>query len=135
LTDHAKTFHDLLEKNEPSDNIQVPQELSPTTNDNNVIYVDPDPGPYSPPNPVSPNQRPKYFKASLESPDDGRDTSSGAMPGMYQRLRSRVVNSALAGDNPSNPPAPPPQSDPQFGIYSGKPMRQWIVPPPIWGRR
>jgi hypothetical protein len=133
LVKHAEGFKDFLNKNEPVDNIEMPSELSPTSRDRNDLYVDPDPGPYSPPNPVSPNQRPKYFNASLAPSDDA--ASGETVPGLYPRLRGRGVSSIFAGNNSSNQPAPPLQTDPPLGIYSGKPMRQWIIPPPIWGRR
>jgi hypothetical protein len=50
----AEAIRRQIEESEPVDNLQFPPELSPNTSDNNIIHVDPDPGPYSPPNPVAP---------------------------------------------------------------------------------
>jgi hypothetical protein len=124
LKRHAYEFRALLQKNQPVDNIEIPPEHSPITSDRNDIYVDPDPGPYSPPNPVSPNQRPRYFNAPFDLSDDTRAPQ-----------QRRLVSSALAGNNPSNRSAPSPQFGQSLGIYSGKPMPQWIVPPPIFNTR
>jgi hypothetical protein len=135
LKKHANDLKEYFEKSEPADPIELPSGISPTTRDNGVVYVPDDPGPYAPPNPLSPNQRPKYFKASAES-NDGVGKGPGVQSvGMYPRLSSHIVSSDLAVNNLQNRPEPPMQVGPPPGIYSGKPMRQWIVPPLIWGRR
>lgn len=115
--------------------IRLPDGLAPTTGDNHIIYVDPNHGPYSSPNPLLPKNWLKELRTSLESPGDVETGLGGAGSGMTPQLQGRVVSSVLAGNDPSDQSAPPPQPSPPLGIYSGKPMRQWIVPPPIWGRR
>lgn len=54
LKQHAKRFKNVMENDEPTDKIELPPDQSPTTADNNIIYIDPDPGLYSPPNPLLP---------------------------------------------------------------------------------
>jgi hypothetical protein len=115
--------------------IRLPDSLTPTTRDNHIIYVDPNPGPYSPPNPLLPKNWLKELRTSLESPGGVETGLGGTGYGVTPQLRSRVVSSVFAGNDPSDQFASPPQPNPALGVYSGKPMRQWIVPPPIWERR
>jgi hypothetical protein len=58
------------------------------------------------------------------------DASFDAVSGKFPRLTSRVVRSAL-GRSPGRMHNMPPA----VGIVSGKPMPDWIVPPPIWNFR
>jgi hypothetical protein len=121
---------------DPRDNkIRLPDHLAPTTRDNRIIYVDPNPGLYSPPNPLLPKNWLKELRTSLKSPGDMETGLGGAGAGKSPQLQGRVVSSVFAGSDPSDQSAPPPQPGSALGIYSGKPMRQRIVPPPIWGRR
>jgi hypothetical protein len=99
LTKHAEDFRSAIENGEPVDHIELPNELSPVTEDNRVIHVDPDPDQFSLPNPLLPKNWSKELKASFGSFDD-------------------VENAPAV-----------------LGVYSGRPMPQWIVPPPIFGRR
>ncbi len=55
---HAQNLEEFF--GEPTDPIELPPEISPTTRDNRVIHVDPFPGPESPPNPV--RQRPQFMR-------------------------------------------------------------------------
>jgi hypothetical protein len=135
LETHADNLEKYFKRTEPADPIELPPGISPTTRDNRVTHVDPFPGPETPPNPLSPSQRPKYFQASVES-NDGAGKGPGVQSvSMYPRLSSRIVSSDLATNDLQNPPEPPLQAGPSPGIYSGQPMRQWIVPPTIWGWR
>ncbi len=133
LKTHTNNLKDFFEKSERADPIELPPEISPTTRDNRVIHVDPFPGPESPPNPLSPRQRPQFYNASAQLPDGAANELGDSRLGAYLRLSTRVLGSDVAGNNLPNQPAPPLQAGPPLGIYSGKPMRQWIVPPPIWG--
>jgi len=47
------------------------------------------------------------------------------------------TSSPDGGISPRNPnlAVPPPESSRPTGIFSGKPMPQWVTPPPIWGAR
>jgi hypothetical protein len=48
--------------------------------------------------------------------------------------RLRRVSSAFPDITPPNPNQPvPPQRSPPLGIFSGKPMPQWLLPPSVWG--
>jgi len=115
--------------------IRLPDSVAPTTRDNHIFYVDPNPGPYSPPNPLLPKNWPKELRASLESPGDVGTAPAGTRPDRSPGPSSRRVSSALGSGDPSDQSAPPLQPGPPLGIYSGRSMRQWIVPPPIFGRR
>jgi hypothetical protein len=97
------------DKTDERDNsIKLPDSLAPTTEDHNIIYVDPSAeGPFSAPNPVSPNQWRKDLRASIGPSKDV--TAIGAPPDIYPRLVTRVISSALGNINPLNAeqPAPP----------------------------
>jgi len=54
-----------INEREPVDNIQIPPQQAPTTEDNNIIYVDPDGGLFSSPNPLSPNVQRRDDKANM----------------------------------------------------------------------
>jgi hypothetical protein len=129
LKKHAKDLKDYLIESEPTDPIEVPPEKSPTTRDNGVIYVNPFPGPESPPNPV--RRRPQYYTASAQSPDNVGNEPGNSSLDAYPRLSTPLSANNIYGNQPETPM----QAGPPLGIYSGKPMRQWIVPPPIWGQR
>jgi hypothetical protein len=121
-------------KDERDNRIKLPDSLAPTTEDHNIIYVDPESdGQFSTPNPLSPNQRPRDLKASTGSSDDV--AVSGASPDMYPRLVSRVVSSAPGSVNTSNTkqPLPAEHTDRPLGIFSNKPMPQWTMRPPLGG--
>ncbi len=135
LTRHAGDLQDASEKNEPVDKMELPKELSPTTEDNRVIHVDPDPNQFSQPNPLSPKNWSKELKAALGLSDNAESASVGALPDNATRLLDRRANSALAGNNIGSRPGPLLRTVGLPGIYSGRPMPQWIVPPPIFGRR
>lgn len=89
LQNHAKRFGEVIEEDEPTDQIELPREQTPTTSDNNVIYVDPNPGLYSPP---LPQRRPLERRAALNSPND---EAVAAIPASYRQLTRRPLNSAL----------------------------------------
>lgn len=121
-------------KDERDNSIKLPDSIAPTTEDHNIIYVDPEAeGLFSAPNPLSPNQWPKNLKASIGSPDGvaaGRASSDN-----YPRLASRVVSSAPGSIGPLNPLRPPltQQTGRPLGIFSGEPMPDYPLPPSIWG--
>jgi hypothetical protein len=129
LEKHATDLKDYLNESEPTDPIEVPPEKSPTTRDNGVIYVNPFPGPESPPNPV--RRRPQYYTASAQSPDNVGNEPGNSSLDTYPRLSTPLSANNIYGNQPETPM----QAGPPLGIYSGKPMRQWIDPPPIWGQR
>jgi hypothetical protein len=65
---------------------------------------------------------------------DRSENAPGApSPDPYPRLRR--VSSAFPDAPPRNPdqPVPPPERGPPLGIFSGKPMSQWFLPPSVWG--
>jgi hypothetical protein len=126
-----KKFHE----DKTNDPMQLSPEKMPDTRDNRWIQVDPFPGPFSPPHPWSPSQRPKFRDASAPLPDGTGSQSDNSTPVAHPRLLTRVPTTDLARNNLQNQPANSVQATPPLGIYSGKPMKQWIVPPPIWGRR
>ena len=132
LERYAGVFQEIIKGNEPVDNIEVPRESSPTTKDQNEMYI-PDLGPFSPPNPLVPDRWKKELEASLEPLDDEEKAVGRAKPDIYPRLRSRAVSSALAGNNPLRQVAPSPLAGRPLGIFTGKPMPQWIIPAPLGG--
>lgn len=142
LRDFRKAFGDAASNDietmwgDPLDNrdskIKLPDGLAPTTRDNNVIYVDENPGPYSPPNPLLPKNWPKELRTSIESPGDVNAVPAVTRPDMPARLLSRLSS---AHNNFPNQLPPSPQPVGPLGIYSGKPMPRWIVPPPIFNTR
>jgi hypothetical protein len=72
---------------------------------------------------------------SFDPSGDVNRAPADVTPDDNSRLLSRNAGVAGAG-NASMPPAAPPQStDALPGLYSGRPMRQYIVAPPIYGRR
>lgn len=59
------------------------------------------------------------------------DAAPAIAPSIPRPTR-RLVSSAFAGSNPLNPtPAPPPQTGRSLGIFTGGPMPDWPVPPPL----
>lgn len=102
LRKYADAFQRQIEESEPADNIQIPPESSPNTSDNNIIYVDPDPGPYSPPNPVAPSQRPRDLIASLQSPGSRGSAFFGLMPGRFVEPPIRAISSPVGNLNHSS---------------------------------
>ena len=132
LGEYAKAFQAITEGNEPVDHIEMPQEWSPATKDMNEMYV-PDLGPFSPPNPLSPNQWPKDLKASTRSSDDV--VASGATPDSYPRLVSRIVSAGRGSIDSSNVRqlVSALQSGRPLGIFSGVPMPDFPLPPSIRG--
>jgi hypothetical protein len=93
----------------------------------------------------------KYFDASVMPPAQGVSPSSpsfadstapdfpagetGSVDDMPVRILSRrVLNpSPTAVPDDRVPAAPSPQANRPLGIFSGKPMPNYPVPPPIWG--
>jgi hypothetical protein len=119
LSGYAKAFRTIIDRDEPVDHIEIPKEWSPTTQDKNEIYI-PDLGPFSPANPLSPDQWKKELNASM-------DTET--RPDIYPRLRTRMLGSALGGANPPNRTQPPPLPEPgrPLGIFTGKPMPRGLL--------
>jgi hypothetical protein len=67
--------------------------------------------------------------AAGTDPEPVRDTPTNVAPGL-PRL-TRMVSSAFAGSNPPNP-TPAPQPGQPLGLFTGEPMPDWSVPPPIF---
>lgn len=134
LKKHVEEFKKFHE-NQPNDSIELPKENSPDTRDNHWIEVNPVPGPFTPPNPLSPKRWPKYQDTSAPLSDDTNSQPDNSTAVAYPRLSTRVLDTDLAQNELRNQSANSVQATPPLGIYSGKPMRQWIVPPPIWRTR
>lgn len=103
----------------PVDKIELPPALTPQTSDQNSVYVDPDPGPFSPPNPLSPSRSAKQFDisfpalGSVGNPDwlqrnDQREPMMHAMPGA-------PIDDVSTGSS---------MKSPLRGLVSGRAMRQ-----------
>lgn len=84
LAKYARAIEDRINRSAPVDRIELPPALTPQTSDQNSHYVDPYPGPFSPPNPTSPNRAPKEIGISFPSPSgDGNRSlvTSGLVSG------------------------------------------------------
>ena len=125
LRKYADAFKKMIEKNEPVDNIELPPQLSPSTRDQNSIYVDPDPGPYSPPNPLLRKYWPNDLKASLELSGATQRASDAAGSGIYSQPLDRAASSVLVDNNPPKQAAPPQQAGGLPESYNGNPAQQW----------
>jgi hypothetical protein len=123
-------------KDERDNRIKLPDSLAPTTEDHNIIYVDPESDiQFSAPNPLSPNQWPKDLKASTGSSADV--AAGGVTPDVYPRLVRRVSSAARGSANLLNTqePVPTPQTGRPLGIFTGRPMPDYPLSPSIWARR
>ncbi len=129
----AEAIRRQIEESEPVDNLQIPPEFSPNTSDNNIIHVDPDPGPYSPPNPVAPSQRPRDFRASLQS-SGGAENALARQPIRGIGVDGLIAALSNVGSTNLVQPASR-QRDKLRGIVSDQPMPNWPCPPPIFKRR
>jgi hypothetical protein len=67
--------------------------------------------------------------------DQSENAPGAPRPDPYPRLQSRRVSSAFPDISPRNldQPMPPPERAPALGIFSGKPMSEGLLPPPVWG--
>jgi hypothetical protein len=99
--------------------------LSPNTRDRNEMYVDPNPGLFSPPNPLLPKHWSKDLKASLESPGDSENAFGATGSDIYSQLSGSAANSALPDNNPPKQSAPPQQVGGLAESYNGNPAQQW----------
>ena len=63
LKKFGENFQSAIDEGKPHDPIEVPQDQIPITRDNNELYIDPHPGPFSPPNSLSPSARPNLRSA------------------------------------------------------------------------
>jgi hypothetical protein len=117
------------DSNDMRDNgIKLPDDLAPTTEDHNVIYVDPAPqGQFSVPNPLSLKQWPKALNASIGSSNDV--AVNGAPPDIYPRLGRRVANPAPGSINSVNakqsPTVPPSQIEGISEALNNQPVRRF----------
>jgi len=92
-------------KDTRDNSIKLPDNLTPTTRDHSVIYIDPDSvGPFSMPNPLLPKNWPKELKASNRSSDEV--ASNGSSPDIYGRPPVRMISSALGSGRPPVPVNP-----------------------------
>jgi hypothetical protein len=90
----------------------------------------------SPPGPMLPSPTAPNLPSEESALSDQSENAAGApRPDTYPRLQSRRVSSAFPDITPLNPnqPVPPPQPGPPLGIFSGKPVSQWLFPPSVWG--
>jgi hypothetical protein len=121
LKNHAMRFEQVIQENEPTDKIELPREQTPTTSDNNVIYVDPDPGPYSAPNPLLPQHRSLERRVAVDLPNGG---AVAAPPESYRQLTRRTVNST----SPQVPRLNQTASQQTLELLNG-PRPRWPFPP------
>jgi hypothetical protein len=90
----------------------------------------------SPPGPMLPSPTaPNLPSEESALSDQSENAADAPRPDAYPRLQSRRVSSAFTNITPRNPnqPEPPPQPGPPLGIFSGKPVSQWLLPPSVWG--
>jgi hypothetical protein len=120
LGEYAKVFQKIVEGSEPVDHIEIPREQSPTTADTNDLYVDPYPGPYSPPNPLSPHQWKRELEVSLAFSDNAENPPRGLRPDSDPQPRA-----TLPDVNPVNlmQPAPLPRIEAMLKTINGNPMQ------------
>jgi hypothetical protein len=79
-------------------------------------------------NPRSPVLRALQNYGRAQAPGGPASTSAqGASPATPSPQRNFLNEESAPGD-----PATP-QSGPPLGIFSGKPMSQWLLPPSVWG--
>jgi len=118
-------------KDERDSRIKLPDSLAPTTEDNRIIDPDSEPGPYSTPNPLSPNQWRKDMRASIRSSNDVAASAAS----FDTRLVNRVLNSASGSVDPLNTRQLPPtqQIGIPLAIFTGQPMPSWTTSPPLGG--
>jgi hypothetical protein len=66
--------------------------------------------------------------------DRSENAFGGPRTDIYPWSQSRTVSSAFPGIIPRNPnqPAPWPEAAPPLGIFIGKPMSPWSLPPQVW---
>jgi hypothetical protein len=116
--DIARMWNDAKDGRDKA--IQLPNDIAPTTEDNNTIFVDPNPkGPYSTPNPVSPGQWRRDLRASYSPDQQGTNSSSipsgvaegnldgsgrqqGGLLGMLLALRGQASDAAGASQEAPN---------------------------------
>jgi hypothetical protein len=89
--------------------------------DKNDIYVDPDPGPYSPPNRLLPQHRSLERRVAVDLPNGG---AVAAVPESYRQLTRRAVNST----SPQVPRLNQTVSQQTLELLNG-PMPKWPFPP------
>lgn len=128
LRRHAERFDKVLEEDEPTDKIELSPELAPSTRDRNDIYVDPFPGPFSPPNPLSPQHRPLQRGVGFDLPN-GRAVA--ATPDSYPQLTSRTVSSTSR----EVPFLGQTASQQTLDLLTHQPMSKWLFPLPIFDTR
>jgi hypothetical protein len=63
LGQFGDNFLGAVDAGKPHDPIEMPKDQMPITRDSNELYFDPHPGPFSPPNPLSPSARPLIRRA------------------------------------------------------------------------
>lgn len=121
LGNHAKRVDEVIKDGEPTDQIELPREQTPTTSDNNVIYVDPDPGLYSLPNPLLPRHRSLERRVAVDLPNGG---AVEAAPESYRKLTRRTTNST----SPQVPRQNQTVSQQTLELLNG-PTPKWPFPP------
>jgi hypothetical protein len=128
LRGHAERFAKAIVGNEPADQIELPRDRTPTTGDNNVIYVDPDSGLYSPRNPLLPQHRRLDRRIASDLPAGG---GAAAPRDSYRQLARLVANST---------PVRVPRSDQTVSqetleLLSNGPTLKWPFRLPIFNTR
>jgi hypothetical protein len=106
-------------KDERDKGVKLPDRLVPFTRDNRIIDPEPTPGPFSVPNPLSPDQWRKDLRASTGSPD----VEAASAADSYPQLARRVTRFA-PGTSPMTTKQLPPSPEPSrpLGLLTGKPM-------------
>lgn len=129
LRDYARAISGRVKRDTPVDDIELPPALTPRTSDQNLLYVDPDSGRFSPPNPLLPSRRPRQFGASFPMPAGGCISGwrqqSGPDPAKMGAAVGRITVEVLER---------PVASGPLRGLVSGRPMRQLPVGLPVFSR-
>lgn len=127
LKGHAKRFDEVMREDEPTDKIEIPPELTPSTRDKNDVYVDQNPGPFSPPNPLLPQHRSLERRVALDFPNGG---AVAATSEPHPQFTSRMVSSTPRRTPPFN------QTVSQQALeLLNRPMPKWPFPPPIFDTR
>ena len=135
LDDFNKNFRRAIDEDKPHDSIEVPKDQMPTTRDSNELHIDPHPGPFSPPNPLSPSARPvirRVESGPSTVPDftTGRLSRSLSSPFLsFEDLRSRVGGARNGRPGQAALPLGGPQGEPD-----DRPER-YAAPPIFFGTR
>lgn len=91
LGEHAAAFRDRIKEAGPSDPIELPPALSPTTRDRNELYIDPNP--FAPPMESLPRPRQEWPMSAIAGDPTGRRAvrpERRVAPPIFFPMQSRV---------------------------------------------